>query len=217
MKPIYISRNGNQEGPFSEQQIKALLATREVSRDDFAWQEGMEDWQPLFHILTKPRAEVLEDFVPDSFKINDPLRYKMDGIYDSLLVYDDYLTITPKGVLEGLKGSKTIPFHSITAIQFKQAWLSSGYLQFTIPGGNESRGGVLDAVTDENTFLFDGAGNYRAETIKKYIETRMREIRTPKSVASSSLSDELSKLADLKSQGILSDEEFQAAKKRLIN
>jgi hypothetical protein len=199
MKPIYISRNGNQEGPFSEQQIKALLATHEVSRDDFAWQEGMEDWQPLSHILTKPQAETLEDFVPDSFKINDPLRYKMDEIDGSLSVYDDYLTITPKGILgllnKGLKGTKTIPFHSITAIQFKQAGLTKGYLQFTIPGGNESRGGVLDAVTDENTFLFDGSGNYHAETIKKYIETRMREIRTPKSVASSSLSDELSKLA----------------------
>jgi hypothetical protein len=45
----------------------------------------------------------------------------------------------------------------------------------------------------------------------------MREIRSPKSVTSSSLSDELSKLADLKFQGILSDEEFQAAKRRLIN
>jgi hypothetical protein len=47
----------------------------------------------------------------------------------------------------------------------------------------------------------------------------MKEIRTPKSVttSNSSLSDELSKLADLKSQGILSDEEFQAAKKRLIS
>ena len=72
----------------------------------------------------------------------------MKGVAEVLVVYEDKVTITPKGVLGlmpiGLKGTKTIPFGSITGIQFKDAGtLFSGYIQFTIPGGNESKGGFL--------------------------------------------------------------------------
>ncbi len=149
--------------------------------------------------------------------------YTMKGVQDLLEVFEDSLKITPKGVLgflnKGLKGTKEIPFHSIVAIQFKEAGtLLSGYIQFTIPGGNESRGGLLAAQQDENTFMFaEKKNNKLAIEIKTYIETTMRKLRTPQvSSPSTNLSDELQKLAGLKEQGILSDEEFQAAKKRLI-
>ena len=83
--------------------------------------------------------------------------YKMKGVGELLEVYEDSLTITPKGLIglasKGLKGTKTIPFTSIAAIQFKKSGLTSGYLQFTLPGGVESRGGVFQAANDENTFI----------------------------------------------------------------
>jgi hypothetical protein len=119
---------------------------------------------------------------------------------------------------KGLKGTKTIPFRSITAIQFKKAGFTSGYLQFTIPGGMESRGGLFEAASDENTFMFGNSGNNNelASEIKNYIEMTNDQLRAPKPVASISLSDEIGKLAALRAQGLLSDEEFHAAKKRLI-
>jgi hypothetical protein len=58
--------------------------------------------------------------------------------------------------------------------------------------------------------------NDLALEIKNYIEERVQEIRAPRSSALPNLSDELQKLAALKSQGVLSDSEFQAAKKRLL-
>jgi hypothetical protein len=149
--------------------------------------------------------------------------YKMAGVAETLEVFDDKLTITPQGVVgflsKGLKGTKTIPFRSITAIQFKKAGFTSGYLQFTIPGGMESRGGIFDAASDENTFMFgnNSGNNERAVEIKDYIETKIEELRVPKAAPSASLSDEISKLAALKAQGLLSDEEFQSAKARLIH
>lgn len=95
--------------------------------------------------------------------------YKMKGVGELLEVYEDSLTITPKGLLslasKGLKGAKSIPFTSITAIQLKKSGLTSGYLQFTLPGGVESRGGVFQAASDENTFMFAG-NNKLAEKIK---------------------------------------------------
>ena len=100
----------------------------------------------------------------------------MKGVQDQIEVFDDKVTITPKGILalmnKGLKGTKTIPFSSISAIQFKEAGaVFSGYLQFTIPGGNESKGGVFSAASDENTFMFaQKKNNALATQIKEYIE-----------------------------------------------
>lgn len=149
--------------------------------------------------------------------------YEMKGVGELLVVYEDKLTITPKGVLgfmsKGLKGTKTIPFGSITGIQLKEAGaVISGYIQFTIPGGNESKGGVFSAASDENTFMFaEKKNNELAIKIKEYIESAVLKLRAPQAtVSTTSLSDELQKLAKLREQGILSDEEFQSAKKRLI-
>ena len=146
----------------------------------------------------------------------------VDGA-EILMVYEDKVTITPKGVLgfmtKGLKGTKTIPFVSITGIQFKEAGaVFSGYIQFTIPGGNESKGGVFSAASDENTFMFaEKKNNELAIKIKEYIESAVLKLRTPQAQTTApNLTDELQKLAKLREQGILSDEEFQSAKKKLI-
>src|SRR5689334_24999415 len=103
--------------------------------------------------------------------------YRLKSAGTEIEVFEDKLTITPKGLLgmmnRGLKGMKTIPFSSITAIQHKRAGLLSGYLQFTVPGGNESRGGVFAAVKDENTFMYRNAkDNGLVEEMKNYIERR---------------------------------------------
>jgi hypothetical protein len=149
--------------------------------------------------------------------------YAMNGVQDLLFVYADKVCITPRGILgflnKGMKGTKAIPFASITAIQFKEAGLFwNGFIQFTIPGGNESRGGLFAATQDENTFMFKAArgGNKRASEIKNYIETEAQKLRTSHPSTSTSLADELQKLAALTAQGILSDSEFNAAKKRLL-
>lgn len=143
------------------------------------------------------------------------------GVQDQLEVYDTKVTITPKGVLgflnKGIKGTKEIPFTSITAMQLKKARLTSGYIQFTVPGGNESRGGVFSATKDENTFMFAQKHNDLMTEIKDYIEGRIAQLRAPQPKESvASLSDELQKLAQLHAQGVLSADEFQAAKNRLI-
>ncbi len=149
--------------------------------------------------------------------------YTMRGVNDVMEVFEDKVTITPKGVMgflnKGMKGTKEIPFTSIIAVQFKQAGaVFSGYLQFTLPGGNESRGGLLAATKDENTFMFKHKkNNAQATQIKEYIDSAVRASRAPLPTASTaSLSDELQKLGELKELNVLSEEEFQAAKKTLI-
>jgi len=150
--------------------------------------------------------------------------FSMKGVSEVLDVYEDKISITPKGFMgvmtKGLKGTKTIPFSSITAIQFKKAGsFFSGYIQFTIPGGNESKGGVFAAANDENTFMFaNKKNNDLASEIKDYIESSIQKVHNSNSKTSSTenISDELLKLSRLKEQGLLTDDEFQKAKHKII-
>ncbi|MBH2071914.1 MAG: SHOCT domain-containing protein [Burkholderiales bacterium] len=64
------------------------------------------------------------------------------------------------------------------------------------------------------------SNNELAIKIKEYIEGNVRELQKPSHVASqstTSLADELKKLASLRDGGILSEQEFQTAKIRLIS
>ena len=87
-----------------------------------------------------------------------------------------------------------------------------------MPGGNESRRGIFSATKDENTFFFTNKHNDVMTEIKDYIERRNAELRVSQTFTSTaSLSNEIQKLAQLYAQGILSAEEFQSAKNRLIS
>lgn len=57
------------------------------------------------------------------------------------------------------KGTKMIPVSQVVAVQLKPAGaLVNGYIQFTIPGGNEIRSqtgrATFDAGKDENSVVF---------------------------------------------------------------
>lgn len=119
--------------------------------------------------------------------------------------------------LHGLKGEKRIPFASIAAVQFKAANLiTSGYIQFSIAGGNESRGGLMAATKDENSVLFKGKKqNADFARLRAMVEEGVE--RTLKPVANRlSSADELTKLADLLDRGLLTREEFDQQKATLL-
>ncbi|MCE0484012.1 MAG: GYF domain-containing protein [Methylacidiphilales bacterium] len=44
---IYVHRNGQQLGPFSEDEIKAQLASGAISPQDSVWWQGAPGWMPL--------------------------------------------------------------------------------------------------------------------------------------------------------------------------
>lgn len=143
---------------------------------------------------------------------------RIKGVAEEMELYDDRVVITPKGIMgflaKGIKGSKEIPFRSITAIQFKEAGtILSGYIQFTLPGGTESKSGILAATSDENTFVFDNKANDEMKKVKIFIQER---IGKSEHKASSSLADEILKLKKLKDEGALTEAEFNDFKKKLV-
>jgi hypothetical protein len=48
---IYLLRQGEQTGPFSEDAAQSLLKSGEATLDDFAWRDGLPTWQPLSAVL----------------------------------------------------------------------------------------------------------------------------------------------------------------------
>lgn len=140
---------------------------------------------------------------------------------DGLKVYEDRIVITHTGVLNffamGIKGDKTIYYNDLTAVQFKKAGWLAGYIQFSLPGGMESVGGVFAASSDENTININSYENEIAEKMVAYIQAKIKEARSPKVVSvSTSAADEVIKLKSLLDMGIITQEEFDAKKKQLL-
>jgi Short C-terminal domain len=140
------------------------------------------------------------------------------------------LTVTPtkiiisrKGAMgfisQGHKGEKEIDLAQISAVQFKKPGLGTvGYIQFSFLGGSETKGGMKDAVRDENTILFKG-GKVEADFVKakELIDTYRTRLRGEKQPAAKLGLDDLGHLAQLRDRGIISDEEFASKKKQILD
>jgi len=54
MSAIFISRDGQQFGPYDETTINSYLQNGTISLSDSAWREGDEEWRPLHNLLGMP-------------------------------------------------------------------------------------------------------------------------------------------------------------------
>lgn len=138
-----------------------------------------------------------------------------------------YVTITRKGFLARAthgKGEKRLHISQISAVQWKPAGaLVNGFIQFTVPGGNEVRGRMgsqtSNAAKDENSVIFTKAQMPEFEKLRAELDNAIVAQHAPQHTGpapSVSLADELAKLAGLRDQGILSPAEFEQQKARLL-
>jgi hypothetical protein len=151
---------------------------------------------------------------------------KIEERKNSVELYPGKVTIRRHGAMNainvGLVGDKDIYLHTITGIQVKKPGLSTGYIQFVTSGSQDNKSGVTGATQDENSVIFSDIRSYeRALAMKAKIEELIREQRTPPVVATVvaqpiSIADELIKLAALVDQGILTRDEFDGDKRRLL-
>lgn len=160
---------------------------------------------------------ILNSKIKNSTKRTKPL-LEFKGRNGKIELYEHFVRLdrgTMMGFLmQGLKGKKDIYFRNITSIQIKKPGLAVGYLQFSIPGGKESKGGVMAAVSDENTITFTGSDKYAiALKIKEYIENSSHQLPTKPHI---SIASEIEKIAELRDKGILTESEFKEKKKELL-
>jgi Short C-terminal domain len=143
---------------------------------------------------------------------------------DSLKLEGDCVKIHRRGIANalaaGLNGERTILISSLSSVQVKPgSWLSPGYILFSYAGSKPFMGGIIDATQDPDTFIFGQELNEEIAEFKIKVEDKMREARRPAPATNSSggLTGEIRKLAELKQQGLLSQEEFEAAKRKLFS
>jgi hypothetical protein len=151
-----------------------------------------------------------------------------NGVGGQVHFDDTYVTIERKGFLARAvvgKGDKRIPLASIVSVQWKPAGsLVNGFIQFETAGsgGTRSRAGsqTFDAGKDENSVVFNKKQSPEFERLRSAVESAiaaLHDLRRQQQAAPTSLADELTKLASLVQQGLLSPQEFEAQKARLLS
>ncbi len=140
---------------------------------------------------------------------------------DELELTESSVIIRKRGIANamasGINGDRAIAIESLTAIQLKLGGLMPGYILFAYAGSKPFRGGLIEATQDPDAFVFNKSNNKDIEAFKAELDRRMNAARTPRATAQQlSVADELGKLAKLKADGILSTEEFETAKKKLL-
>ena len=118
----------------------------------------------------------------------------------------------------GINGDRSITVSTITAVQIKLGGWTPGYILFSYPGSKPFDGGMVQAAHDPDVFLFPKSLNDEVTAFKAKVEQMMRDSKKASPVASSSsLAEEIRKLSSLRDDGILSQEEFDSAKKKLLS
>lgn len=103
----------------------------------------------------------------------------IQGAQGGDIVYDDKkIIIKRKGFMafaaHGIKGDKTIPIKNITSIQFKETVrFGRGFIQFSVLGGREAKGGLMQAAYDENTVFFNFKQQEDFKKFKEHIENKI--------------------------------------------
>ncbi|MEO6035603.1 MAG: SHOCT domain-containing protein [Verrucomicrobiota bacterium] len=207
---LFVNENFYSESSasFVDDKPKSLLEPRAVFK---AYSEANE-----------PKGESeLKELV--GFLKNHETSVKVRSFKDELELAGDKIIIRRRGLgnalAAGLNGERMILISSLTAIQLKLGgWLSPGYILFSYAGSKPFAGGIFAATEDPDAFIFEQALNDQVTDFKVKVEKIMRESKQAPTASNSSgtLTDELRKLAEFKQQGILSQEEFDAAKKKLL-
>jgi len=144
-------------------------------------------------------------------------KFKFECKLGSLEAFDDYLILSRNQLLiiKSTAVSQKIMYKDITSIQFKNCGWTQGIIDFDYAGSIDGK------------FIFGASTIGKAkklakemESIHEYIEKRVDEIRNSPSIginSSISIADEIKKFKQLMDDGIISEDEFNAKKKDMLN
>lgn len=153
--------------------------------------------------------------------MSDAILMAAKGQNGTLLLLADRIRISRTGVMaklqHGAAGDKDILIRQIASIQYKNAGLTTGYIQFAFLGGQEAKKGVLQAQNDENTITFQKKHQPEFDALKAALEAKMSEAHAAPTAAvvPDPLAD-LERLAGLRDRDIITEEEFAAKKRGLL-
>jgi hypothetical protein len=144
----------------------------------------------------------------------------------NVVIATDRRVIIRNPFMLGLKSELVdIPYDIITSVKLQKGVFTSTIL-FKAPAlVNQSKLGLLDeniSGEDDQDGVIEAVAKNKAEDLLEIIRRRMKNNNNKLcdsniQVDSISVADELTKLAKLKDQGIITDSEFQKMKQQLLN
>ena len=156
---------------------------------------------------------------------------RLKGVNGTIVAYEDRIEIERKGPVAyaffaGSKGNKTYFYSDLVSIGYKKPGINGGYFQFITPGSNPSAptfdlmyGPTRETQRDENVVLLNWlSDSEKAEQFYQLIFEKISEAKaghvpvTP----THSGADEIQKYNDLYHQGIITEDEFTAAKREIL-
>jgi hypothetical protein len=176
------------------------------------------------NVINKEEEKVdeKEEEIYSEIKNEELILIKAKGIGGDLELLNNKIRIKRKGgmafLLHGLKGDKEVFLNQISSIQLKKAgFLFNGYIQFAFLGGKEAKGGLFQATSDENTIMFTKDNQQDFIEIKNAIEEQIFQFQNQDKNDKTSLGiNDLKKLAKLRDEGIITEEDFQAKKRQIL-
>ena len=129
------------------------------------------------------------------------------------------LSLLGTGVRSGKAGSEIIPLKAISSVTTKRDGLRFTQVQLTCSGNLLSFRVTHDQAREARELITALIlGRHPAQQEASHVSANPSPAPTPTSPASEhSVADELAKLADLRAAGILTDHEFEAQKRKILN
>lgn len=142
---------------------------------------------------------------------NQPLK----TVGQTVWIEDEAVIIKYSMLYYGFLGQKHVPVDNIKTVTWREPGaVLAGFLEFSILGETPPSPMASPNVQHQNRFIYDQRDIQRWRTLKQWIESR---IAKRGNAGSASVADELSKLADLLREGLLTREEFEAQKAKLLD
>jgi len=156
------------------------------------------------------------------------------GQNGKIIVHDEFLVIsrdTFGGFMSqgGSSGERRFYYKDIVAFEYKKpTFIANGYYKVIVPGSQETNakvgilGSSMESMKDQNTVVlraFTKSVGDETERIYNLIMQKIGDSKKEKpaaAVSGGSKMDELKKLGELKASGILTEEEFQIEKEKLL-
>ena len=155
----------------------------------------------------------------------------LKGTNGTITAYASKVVISRSGFIatasHGFKGDRTFFYRDLSGIDFKKPGLTNGYIKFIVPGAKDtSINNILmftssDSMSDENSVIlraFNKNTPALSEEMYEFLMQKIQESKNPTpSQSTISSADEILKYKQLLDAGIISQDEFDAKKKQLLN
>ena len=174
--------------------------------------------------LVKVLRAKYEKVFNDNISANESIDVKLQiNNAEAIVVTDRRVMIIKGGIFSGagLFGIKynSFNFNQITSVNFRLG-IFKGHIQLTVPGNTDIEGKTMKQAENAVTFPikdYKEKMKYIADLIRERAYSSQNLPHILKNTLGTGLVGQINELAKLKQQGIISEEEFQIAKRKLLS